>query len=75
MVLNDMKNFKDLTDSEIASKITEFSTELVNLRVKKATRQSFPPKEFKHTRKKLAQLLTIQKSRSLKIDNVVSKLD
>ena len=41
------------------------SQQLVELRMKQATRQSFKPHEFKHTKRKLAQLLTLQQQKTL----------
>jgi ribosomal protein L29 len=49
----------------LKAKIVDLSSELVKLRVKKVTRQSFQSQDFGRARKKLAQLLTIQKSRIL----------
>lgn len=34
--------------------------ELFNLRLQKATRQSFKPHNFKHLKRKIAQLMTLQ---------------
>ena len=59
-------NFSNITelqklDSEsIDKEILLMSQQLVELRMKQATRQSFKPHEFKHTKRKLAQLLTLQ---------------
>jgi large subunit ribosomal protein L29 len=61
----EIKQFKKLEDSELKAKIVDLSSELVKLRVKKVTRQSFQSQDFGRARKKLAQLLTIQKSRIL----------
>jgi large subunit ribosomal protein L29 len=61
----EIKQFKKLEDSELKAKIVDLSSELVKLRVKKVTRQSFKSQDFGRARKKLAQLLTIQKSRIL----------
>jgi len=52
-------------DSEsIDKEILLMSKQLVELRMKQATRQSFKPHEFKHTKRKLAQLLTLQKQKT-----------
>jgi len=61
----EIKQFKKLEDSELKAKIVDLSSELVKLRVKKVTRQSFQSQDFGRVRKKLAQVLTIQKSRIL----------
>ena len=63
-------NFSNITelqklDSEsIDKEILLMSQQLVELRMKQATRQSFKPHEFKHTKRKLAQLLTLQKQKT-----------
>ena len=38
----------------------KISKELVELKLKRATRQNFKAHEFKHKRRQIAQLLTIQ---------------
>jgi large subunit ribosomal protein L29 len=40
--------------------IIELSKELVDLKIKKATRQAFKPHEFKHKKRLRAQQLTLQ---------------
>ena len=63
-------NFSNITelqklDSEsIDKEILLMSQQLVELRMKQATRQSFKPHEFKHTKRKLAQLLTKKKKKT-----------
>jgi|TARA_B100000524_G_scaffold278575_1_gene155282 large subunit ribosomal protein L29 len=60
-------NFSKITELQkldaesIEKEILLMSQQLVELRMKQATRQSFKPHEFKHTKRKLAQLLTLQK--------------
>ena len=46
----------------------EVKKQLFDLRLKKATRQSFKPHLFKHNKRKVAQLLTLesQKKQSIK---------
>ena len=56
-----MSEINALDAETLEKEIIKVSQELVNLRVKKATRQEFKPHEFKHTKRKLAQLLTLQK--------------
>lgn len=52
-------------DSEnIEKTILLTSQQLVELRLKKVTRQAFKPHEFKHAKRLLAQLLTIQNSKN-----------
>jgi large subunit ribosomal protein L29 len=52
-------------DSEnIEKTILLTSQQLVELRLKKVTRQAFKPHEFKHAKRLLAQLLTQQNSKN-----------
>ena len=52
-----MENVEILTDEQ---KILDLAKKLVQLKMKKATRQSFKPHEFKMTKVELAKLLTLQ---------------
>ncbi len=64
-------NFSKITELQkldpenIEKEILLMSQQLVELRMKQATRQSFKPHEFKHTKRKLAQLLTVQQQKAL----------
>jgi len=51
-----------LNTEELEKTVLETSQQLVELRLKKVTRQAFKPHEFKHAKRKLAQLLTLQNS-------------
>lgn len=53
-----------LNSSNIETEITATSKKIVELRVKKVTRQAFKPHEFKHSKRLLAQLLTLQNSQN-----------
>jgi large subunit ribosomal protein L29 len=55
-----LKNFKE---EELIKEIISAKKELFSLRLKKATRQSFKPHLFTHTKRKIAQLLTIESER------------
>ena len=44
----------------IDKSILNLSKQLVELKMKKATRQFFKPHEFKHIKRELSQLLTLQ---------------
>jgi large subunit ribosomal protein L29 len=60
------KNFEELKqlDSEIVKKeIIEAKKQLFELRLQKSTRQAFKSHSFKHLKRKIAQLLTIETSR------------
>lgn len=60
------KNFDELKqlDNEILKKeVVEAKKQLFELRVQKSTRQAFKPHLFKHLKRKIAQLLTIENLR------------
>lgn len=62
--------FEELTlmdNSSIESEVVKLKTELVQLRLQKSTKQSFKPHLFKSLKRKIAQLLTIETQRKLKI--------
>lgn len=61
-------NFKSMDLETLSKEIVETKKNLFNLRLKKATRQSFKSHAFKHHKRKIAQLLTIesQKKQSIK---------
>jgi large subunit ribosomal protein L29 len=54
---NDLKN---ITLETLSKEIVEIKKSLFNLRLKKATRQSFKPHLFKHQKRRIAQLLTLE---------------
>jgi len=62
--------FEELTlmdNTSIESEIVKLKSELVQLRLQKSTKQSFKPHLFKSLKRKVAQLLTIETQRKLKI--------
>jgi large subunit ribosomal protein L29 len=68
MSLPSIVDIKTLDDNQLNLLIIETRKEILNLRLKQATFESFKPHSFKHAKHKLAQLLTIQSQRQLKID-------
>jgi ribosomal protein L29 len=52
-----------LSNNEISEAIIETENKLFNLRFKQATRQSFKSHEIKNTKRRIAQLKTLLKSR------------
>ena len=60
MSFSSMSEIKTLDSENLEKEIIRVSQELVNLRVKKATRQEFKPHEFKRNKLRLAQLLTVK---------------
>ena len=52
-----------LTDEELAAEIIAVKRNLFDLRLRQATRRLEKTHEFKHNRRKLAQLLTVEHQR------------
>ena len=66
MALSKAKDLRELTDDEITAEIAKTKRDLFDLRFKKATRQIESGfHEFRHDRRKLAQLMTIERERQL----------
>lgn len=66
MALSKAKELRALTDDEITAEIATIKRSLFDLRFKKATRQVETGfHEFRHSRRKLAQLMTIERERQL----------
>ena len=66
MSLSNMNEINALDNENLEKEIIRVSQELVNLRVKKATRQEFKPHEFKVNKLRLAQLLTVKTKNEIK---------
>jgi large subunit ribosomal protein L29 len=62
--LSDLKSFDNDT---LAKEIVAAKKQLFELRLKKATRQSFKPHLFKHNKRKIAQLLTLESQKQQQI--------
>jgi large subunit ribosomal protein L29 len=62
--LSELKSFDIET---LAKEIVDTKKQLFELRLKKATRQSFKPHLFKHNKRKIAQLLTLESEKQQKI--------
>ncbi|QQE66281.1 50S ribosomal protein L29 [Leptolyngbya sp. BL0902] len=66
MALPKIKEARSLSDAELLEAIVEAKRDLFQLRFKKATRQlTKEVHQFKHTRHRLAQLMTVQREREL----------
>lgn len=63
MSLSDFQALKGFDSTQIQQMIIESKKELFNLRLQKATRQSFKPHNFKHLKMKIAQLMTLESQR------------
>lgn len=53
-------NWNSLSEEDLEQSILSISKQLVELRLKKVTRQAFKPHEFKHKKCELSQLMTIK---------------
>jgi len=65
MSFSSMTEINTLDTESLEKEIIRVSQELVNLRVKKATRQEFKPHEFKRNKLRLAQLLTVKSQKEI----------
>jgi large subunit ribosomal protein L29 len=66
MALAKASELRALSDEEIAAEIAKVKRDLFDLRFKKATRQMETGfHEFRHNRRRLAQLMTIERERQL----------
>lgn len=63
MAFTTFEELKKLTDEELSNAIVDSKKKLFELRLQKATRQSFKSHSFTHLKRKIAQLLTIETSR------------
>lgn len=65
MPLPKMSEVRELSDQELEAQIVAAKRELFDLRFQKGTRQLEKSHRFKHTRHRLAQLLTLERERQL----------
>lgn len=65
MALPKISEIRDLSDQELQEQITAAKKQLFDLRFQQATRRLEKNHQFKHTRHRLAQLLTIERERQL----------
>lgn len=63
MSFQSFSELKDLDDVKLSQEIIDAKKSLFDMRLKKATRQTFKPHLFKHTKRKIAQLMTIERQR------------
>jgi large subunit ribosomal protein L29 len=63
MSFKDFEELKQLDNESLKSEIVAAKKQLFELRLQKATRQAFKPHSFKHLKRKIAQLLTIENLR------------
>ena len=63
MSFKDFEELKQLDNELLKKEVVDAKKQLFELRLQKATRQAFKPHSFKHLKRKIAQLLTIENSR------------
>ena len=66
MAFENFSDLKNLDDAKLSEEIVSAKKTLFEIRLKKATRQTFKPHVFKHTKRKIAQLMTIERQGSFK---------
>ncbi len=67
MALPKFSEIRDLTDQELDEQIVATKKQLFELRFQKGTRRLEKSHQFKHTRHRLAQLMTLEQERKLQI--------
>jgi len=63
MAFTSFEELNKLTDDALSNEILETKKQLFELRLQRATRQSFKAHSFKHLKRKVSQLLTIESNR------------
>jgi large subunit ribosomal protein L29 len=69
MALPKISEIRDLSDTELEEQIAAAKKQLFELRFQQATRQLEKTHQFKHTRHRLAQLLTLERERQRVADS------
>jgi large subunit ribosomal protein L29 len=65
MPLPKIQDARNLSDQELSDAILAAKRELFQLRLQQATRRLEKPHQFKHTRHRIAQLMTVVREREL----------
>lgn len=74
MALSKAKELRKLSEDELSTEIANVKRELFDLRFQLATRQMETGfHQFKHARRKLAQLMTIERERQLSVGATTSE--
>ena len=68
MALSNFQDLKELDNNKIEDEIINSKKVLFNLRLQRATRQSYKSHNFKHLKHKVAQLLTLETQRKQNIN-------
>lgn len=67
MPLPKIEDARKLSDDDLAAEILAGKRKLFELRLQQATRRLEKPHEFRHTRHRVAQLMTVERERQLGI--------
>lgn len=67
MPLPKIEDARKLSDEDLATEILAGKRKLFELRLQQATRRLEKPHEFRHTRHRVAQLMTVERERQLGI--------
>ena len=65
MALPKVEDARKLSEEALAEEILAVKRELFQLRLEQATRRLEKPHQFKHTKHRLAQLLTVEREREI----------
>ncbi|ACK72092.1 ribosomal protein L29 [Gloeothece citriformis PCC 7424] len=65
MALPKIEDARKLSDEELAEEIAATKRKLFDLRFQQATRRLEKPHEFKHTKHRLGQLMTVEREREI----------
>ncbi len=65
MALPDIQTANQLSDEDLESEILAIKKELFDFRLKIATRQTVKPHMFSHAKHRLAQLMTVERTRQI----------
>ncbi len=75
MALPKIEEVRSLSDEELAAEVLAVKRELFQLRLEQATRRLEKPHMFKHTKHRLAQLLTVERERQLQKNSQVTPVN
>ncbi len=75
MALPKIEEVRNLSDEELAAEVLAVKRELFQLRLEQATRRLEKPHMFKHTKHRLAQLLTVERERQLQKNSQVTPVN
>jgi large subunit ribosomal protein L29 len=65
MALPNIQTANELSDEDLQSEILAIKKELFDFRLKIATRQTVKPHMFGHAKHRLAQLMTVERTRQI----------